>query len=328
MAQQAQYDPSAGQQEAAAAQPLSGNVSTFYASPPSSYDQYSMQNSPQSSMPAMPAVPRRIKTAKKPAGTRAPRMTPGQMPVVPEQLVQAPQIQPLIPEPPVQRNVRPQFPTSMPVAGFSQMPMQQMQQMQMMQQQQMSQQQMQMQPMQQMQMQPMQMQQMQQQQSFQRPMQMPMQLQPPKLTVQQQASLDRMVEQNPPPYHMNVNGELIGAASDNPDNGAGQPPFPLNLMPMNALMQGRHKSNVAQARFGSWHGGSGLPSAGFHTWLPVRTPTHFEYSRAPMPSTKRKVTKKPAAPVHQAVAHSTPPQVVRPMLASYPVYTSMRGAAY
>lgn len=333
-AQEAQYDPSAQQEVSSAAQPLSGNVSTFYATPPTPYDQYSMQNGSQSSMASMPQVVRKFKTARKAAGTRAPRMTPGQMPVVPEQLVQSPQIAPLIPEPPTQRGMRTQFPTSMPVPGFSPMAMQQqqMQQQQMQQQQQLQMQQQ------------MQMQQMQQQQSFQQSV--PMQLQPPKLTLQQQVQLDRMVEQNQPQFRMNANGEVPGspfsnqAAMPTPEAdagaGAGSAPFPLNMLPMQALMAGRHKANVAQARFGSWHGNPNLPRSGFQSWLPVRTPTHYEYSRAPMPTStpKRKlVSKKPAAASHQTVAHSTPQHsmpshVVRPMLASYPSFTSARGTAY
>src|SRR5438270_7341996 len=105
--------------------PLAGAVTTNYAAPRmvSAYDGYSgsmMSQAPQVvTSPGSAGAPRFAST-KKAAGSRSPRVMPGQAPMLPEQLTQpANVVAPLIPEPPQQRQMaRAQFPISMPVAAF------------------------------------------------------------------------------------------------------------------------------------------------------------------------------------------------------------------
>jgi hypothetical protein len=276
-------------------------------------------------------VAQRIKTqVKRAIGQRAPQAVPGHQPMVPAQLAQNSQmVHQIIPEPPSQRR---QMPASMPIGQFPQPPMMQqqmpMQQMPM----QMQQPMMQSMQMQQMQMQQ-QFQQMQMQQQMQQQMQMQMQQQPtafqqPEFSPQQMAEMYRQVEMNPPTARMNFNGEVVGQAMGNPANGIGQPPFPLNLFggnAMSALSRSHHAADVAPARFGSWHGGSQLAAGGFHSYVSRRRSSPYEYSRAPVPATKRvnKVAKRSIASAPAVVAAKQRPIVA----ATYPTpYQSYRAA--
>lgn len=97
----------------------------------------------------------------------------------------------------------------------------------------------------------------------------------PSLTSYEAAKLQRIVESNLPEnvYQPGFNGEMR-AAQGNPGAGGGPPPFPLSVNPMQGRMGGRALSPSGmpvgqQARFGSWHGGSNLASAAFHTYVPV-----------------------------------------------------------
>lgn len=283
--QQAQYDYSADGAQ------LSGQVNAQYTAPRqrSAYDQYAMQGGYSAAMPAavMPIAQRVKAQVKKAIGQRAPRVVPNQMPMLPEQLTQAPMIQPQIPEPPVQRQMRATFPASMPVGQFPQPSAQQM------------------------------------------PQPMAPQFQPESISPQEVASMFRQVEQIKPTARMTFNGDVVGQALDNPGNGGGQPPFPLNFLGGNAMQQLTHAqhrmpTNAPPARFGSWHGGNGLPESGFHSYIMRRKPVMYEYSRAPMP-----VARKAKPNVVARRSYSAPPAVAsraasKPVIATYPAYQSYR----
>jgi hypothetical protein len=153
----------------------------------------------------------------------------------------------------------------------------------------------------------------------------------PQLSMQEQAALDRLVAQNRPTQVMDFNGEICNT-QDNPANGAGPAPFPLNLLPGNAMryLHASHQhANVPQARFGSWHEASALPESGFHSYLQRRQPQMFSYSAAAVPKA-RKVEKRSAKVSSSTGARTvvaTLPQRA-PAVESYPVYTSASGAAY
>lgn len=299
VSQQAQYDYSADQPSYGNG--LSGQVSTAYAAAPRAttvYDQYAMNSGYANSVPAPQtyAPAPRIRTQKKAIGQRAPRVMPNQMPMLPEQLTQAPVVHPMmIPDPPVQRQVRAPFPVSMPVAPFPQPAVQQQQQF---------------------------------------PQQGAANFGQSDFSPEELAEMHRRVESNPPTGRMSFNGDMTGQATDNPANGTGQPPFPLNFFGGNAmqvLSQGQHmhRPSVSPARFGSWHGGAGLAEAGFHSYVARRRPTVYDYVRTAPPtalSSKRKVDKRRtvfSAP--PAMAQSRQKQIV---VATYPAYQSARGMTY
>jgi hypothetical protein len=300
--QQAQYDYSAPGAQ------LNGQVNAQgYAAPmrqQSAYDQYAMPNGYAASMPAMAASPiaQRVKAQiKRAIGQRAPRVVPNQMPMLPEQLTQAPMLQPQIPEPPAQRQqMRAPFPVSMPVGQFPQPSAQQMSQP------------------------------------------MAPQFQPDNISPQEVQAMFRQAEMSPPQARMNFNGEVVGQALDNPGNGGGQPPFPLNIFGGNALgnlTQSQHGMGMGagtqQARFGSWHGGSSMASAGFHSYVARRKPVMYEYSRAPMANSSRRTRAQASAapsPISRR-AYSAPPAmasrvITKPVVvATYPSsYASYRSA--
>lgn len=347
MPQQAQYDPSADQAGyATGGAMLSGQVSSQYAAPraASAYDQYAMNPGALAAV-AMPIAQRVKAQVKRAIGQRAPQMVPNRMPVMPAQFSQqAAMVQTAGPEPMMQqRQMRPSsMPCGpMPMQMAQQMPTQmQMQQQQMMQQFQQMQMQQQMsngmQPMQQMQMQQMPMQQMPMQQT---PMQqMPMQqmqssqnFAPADISPAEANAMLRQVVANPPQAKLGINGELIGQALDNPGNGAGQPPFPLNFLGGNALgqltqAQHRPQQNVPQARFGSWHGGPGLASAGFHSYVHRRKPTMYEYTRAPMPTSRS--TKSASAAPGLKRSMSAPPTVAHTSSGPKPIRVATYGGSY
>jgi hypothetical protein len=241
------------------------------------------------------------------------QLSPNQPAVQP--MIPDPPIQPMTAK-------RPQFPVSMPVAMMAQtqspqMPMQQapMQNMQWQQQMPMQgmmpmqqapmqnmqwQQQTPMQGMMPMQQMPAQNMQWQQQMPMQGMMPMQTQMQPrtfmqsmqpmaspafeaPRLTQQEQLALEKLAAQNRPAAVMDFNGDIHGIAQDNPSNGTGPGPLPMNLLPGNAMQRvnlAHRPANVPQAGFGSWHSAA-LPECGFHTWLGNRQPHLFSYKVTP-----------------------------------------------
>ncbi|HEY9793295.1 MAG TPA: hypothetical protein V6D22_23040 [Candidatus Obscuribacterales bacterium] len=105
----------------------------------------------------------------------------------------------------------------------------------------------------------------------------------PRLTQQEQLALEKLAAQNRPAAVMDFNGDVHGIAKDNPSNGTGPGPRPMNLLPGNAMQRlslARKPANVPQARFGSWHGAA-LPECGFHSWLGNRQPHLFSYKVTP-----------------------------------------------
>lgn len=310
-AQQARYDYSQAQAQqprydyAAPNAMLNGQVATNYAARPATvYDQYAMTNG-YASAPMAPAYSApKVKPHKREIGKRAPRVIPQQMPVLPEQLTHGPGlqqgIQPLIPEPPMQRQVRAPFPVSMPVVPMQQPVQYQQPAAQYMPPQQMSQ-----------------------------PAQMPFQaampqFQPAEFSESELAALHRHVALNPPTARMTFNGEVVGQAMDNPGNGIGQPPFPLNLLGGNAmqtLSRSQNKANVTPARFGSWHSNVGLASGAVQSYVARRQPIQFDYYKANSVS-KRKVNKRSRLATPQVV----PLRQKSVVVATYPAYASARGA--
>jgi hypothetical protein len=313
-----------------ASQPLAGEVNANgYAAPrtTSSYDRYAMISKLAQEITAQ----QRVARTDKRGATRSPRLMPGQMPVIPEQLTPMQSaILPTIPEPPMQRiATRPQF--SMPMAPSMQQPsMQQEQQQMMMQMQQMQSRQPLMQPM-----------------SKQQPTRTYMQPgyatanEPPQITAQEQQALERMVAQNRPTAYMNSNGDIYGTTQDNPSIGTGPGPLPIGLLPGNAmqtLSQSHKQANVPQARFGSWHGGDALPDSGFHTYIQHRQPQVFECTLAPQahqPSRKTAAHKSNKTNFTTAQnstrnmqAPKQQPKAKPIMLATYPAYTNEHGLTY
>jgi hypothetical protein len=335
VSQQGQYDNSTAMDPTGSQQQLAGevNASGYAQRSPASYDRYSMMTSLAQDLTA------RVARTNKRGATRSPRVMPGQMPMVPEQLtpMQA-AVQPMIPEPPAQRMAtRPQF--SMPMSPSMQQPSMQQSSMQQEQAQMMQQMQ---------QMQPPMGRQPQMQQSMMQPQQPRTYMQPgyatangpPQLTSQEQQALERMVAQNRPTAYMDFNGDIYGSTQGNPQSGTGPSPLPMNLMqgsPMQALNQSRRQAHVPQARFGSWHGGDQLPESGFHSYVQHRQTHFFECTLAPQahPSHKNNAHKSNKTTIASAPSQARNVQPPRQqskakpvLLATYPAYTSGHGLAY
>jgi hypothetical protein len=283
----------------------------------------------------MPIAQRVKAQVKRAIGQRAPQMVPNKMPVMPAQLSQQAMVRTAGPEPMQQRQMRPASmpcgPMPMQMAQQNSMQMQQQQMMQQFQQMQMQQ----MQPMQQQMSMPMQQMQMPMQQPMQQ--QMPMQQQaqnfaPADISPAEANAMFRQVVANPPQARLGINGELTGQALDNPGNGIGQPPFPLNFLGGNAmgqLSQSQYRpQNVQQARFGSWHGGSGLASAGFHSYVHRRKPTMYEYTRAPMAAPAKHTAKGAISAAAPRRAMSSPPTVARTNAGPKPVKVATYPGSY
>lgn len=131
-------------------------------------------------------------------------------------------------------------------------------------------------------------------------------VQAPVLKPDEQAMVDQLVELNRPgrsPQFQDLPGSP--AVSCPPESGAvnagppshpavgrqhrdiGPPPFPLNLLPEDALKDfvrggARCQADAPPAYFGSWHSQSNLsclPPAGFHSFIPARRTLGSTYSR-------------------------------------------------
>jgi hypothetical protein len=282
VAQQAQMDPTAYQSQpesTASDRPLQAQISEYNYSrkPISAYDSM-MQKLP-------PVVQHKIKEVKNKVVARAPRAVAGLSQVLPEQFVPTPAVNPIIPEPPrANTNITPDFQMSVPLygagSGMGNMyngmngngmyngiggsvgtrPMPHHNPM-----------------------------------SF-APRVLP-QPQPlveaPNLSSAETARMDKLVAANMPTYQ-SFNGDMSGSGMDNPGYGAGPPPFPLNLLPLNAMQSlGNHgqKKPVITARFGSWHQKGQLPYSGFHTYISRRRATSYTYTTAALPSQAKKSRK-------------------------------------
>jgi hypothetical protein len=145
----------------------------------------------------------------------------------------------------------------------------------------------------------------------------------PELTQYESNQLDKLVENNMPEnvYQKGFNGDMKAAQGNPGLSGTGPSPFPLSSIPMNQAGRGRAISQpTAEARFGSWHGGSaGLTQSSFQSYVPIHmmgpmsvkvnqhnashrtsnqsiaTKTHAINTAAKAP-----VTEKPKAEVHAA----------------------------
>lgn len=284
VAQQAQMDPNAYQSQpepTVTERPLQAQISEYNYSrkPISAYDSM-MQKLP-------PVVQHKIKEVKNKVVARAPRAVAGLSQVLPEQFVPTPSVNPIIPEPPrANTNITPDFQMSVPLygagsgmgngmgngmngmsgigGGMGQRPM-----------------------------------------PHQNPMSFAPRLQPrpqplveaPNLSAAEAARMDQMVAANMPTYQ-SFNGDMSGSGMDNPGYGAGPPPFPLNLLPLNAMQSlGHHgqKKPTITARFGSWHPKGQLPYSGFHTYISRRRATSYTYTTAALPGQAKKKSRKSAA---------------------------------
>ncbi len=250
------------------------------------------------------AAARQIKSAAMAVAKRGARVLPGQEPVLPETFAQAPPVLPFIPEPPASRAaspIVPDFSLSMPVQSC-------------------------------------------QSGAVSASRRSPQSsssclVQAPVLSPQESAMLDRQVELNKPGYScQSFNGDMSGSVMDNPSNGAGPPPFPLNLLPMNAMQnlsasRGQHRSPAAQARFGSWHSGASLPESGFHSYLPRRPVATFNYVRvsASTSAVNRKVSarkKNTRLVSSRTVMDKASPRQTQLTVAAYPPYASSQSRPY
>ena len=294
VAQQAQMDPNAYQSQPEPSlrdRPLQAQISEYNYSrkPISAYDSM-MQKLP-------PVVQHKIKEVKNKVVARAPRAVAGLSQVLPEQFVPTPKVNPIIPEPPrANTGITPDFQMSVPLygagngmgngmngmgngmngmgngmapgmyggigGGVGQRPM-----------------------------------------PHNNPMSFAPRMQPrpeslveaPNLSAAEAARMDQMVAANMPTYQ-SFNGDMSGSGMDNPGYGAGPPPFPLNLLPLNAMQSlGHHgqKKPTITARFGSWHQKGQLPYSGFHTYISRRRATSYTYTTAALPSqTPKKKSRK------------------------------------
>lgn len=133
-----------------------------------------------------------------------------------------------------------------------------------------------------------------------------MQMEPAPFSPDEQAIIDRMVQNT---RNHSVDDTGAGNFSAAPQGGAGPAPFPLSLLPQDALKQliaggrsgvRRSVADAPPAYFGSWHGQTSLanlPAAGFHSNLQGREPhgSNFtQYASSP----------RPAAPLHKHRASS------------------------
>jgi hypothetical protein len=122
------------------------------------------------------------------------------------------------------------------------------------------------------------------------PDQMPaqMQFQPPPMSPDEQAIIDRMVDRV---RNNGADSPLSDGAMSAPQamSSAGPPPFPLNLLPQDSLKQlingRRDRVDAPPSYFGSWHGQklSCLPPSGFQSYArsgmrPRSSNSHYMHS--------------------------------------------------
>lgn len=301
-AQQAQSDPTA-YMNAPQTGRLSGEVASSYSAPymVPGPDRYAgaMLSNPSSE------EPRAAKFARNTSRSRVPRIMPGQVPVLPDQLTsKTSSIPPVIPDPPSNgqmypSNGRPEFPVTMPMSSVPPS-------------------------------------------NYGMPSQPYAASDPPSISAQEQMLLERLMAQNKPTAIMGNDGEIYGQTLDNPDSGTGPAPFPNSLLTGNAAPRfgaGPMRKPIPQARFGSWHQqAAALPESGFHSYIPYRQPRLYAIAVAPQPHDHRLASRRTgkqavgSGPPHRTIAanptHTRAAEPQKVALATYPTYVSRSGLSY
>lgn len=163
----------------------------------------------------------------------------------------------------------------------------------------------------------------------------------PMLSPYEQAQLNRQVNANMPEvcYSQSSNGEMRAQGQGNPGlAGVGPPPFPLSMAGGGQLHQAMrtgssHLPVTAQARFGSWHGGSeGLSSASFHSYLSAPMNGPLSVTRVPRGAVSARTGKQAHSYSHKHI-NRVPLQIARrpaqlkaqPYVATYSSYRRYSG---
>lgn len=166
----------------------------------------------------------------------------------------------------------------------------------------------------------------------------------PMLTAYEQRQLSRQVEANMPEvcYSQGSNGEMRALGQGNPGlAGAGPPPFPLSMVGGGQLQQSMRAGSprlpaTAQARFGSWHGGSeNLQNASFHTYLSAPMNGPLSVSRVPRGITSSRTSRQTQAHPHlyrhmnkpsaQIASKHSSQSKAQPYVATYSAYRRYSG---
>lgn len=175
-------------------------------------------------------------------------------------------------------------------------------------------------------------------------------VQPPVLTAEQQSLVDELVElnrpgralefQDLPGRHSSADAHSLALLTAQPRPEIGPPPFPLNLLPEDALKDfirgSRRQAGAPPQSFGSWHRqstNSHWPPAGFHSYLAERRFPGRYYGNARAVAVRQALTGR-SAPAHKLAKVSFRPhvlahnQISQVRMLVYPPYQGLRVSAF